>query len=174
MERTIDLEVTLPARFDELLDLLAKQPERLLGAPDQDTSTPRHRATTSLEVEIGPGRAVRQQVVVDVGLLRVEPGSASLPIHIEAADHRQLFPTLEGEITAQATEVADTVLRLTGRYRPPLGAAGGLGDRMVGQRLAHASIDAFFTELSHRVMRELEATRPEWKPASAPWSPFEF
>ena len=122
-------------------------------------------------MEFGSGRAVRQQVDVVFGPVEVQDGSVTQSIHIEAADHRHLFPTLDGDLFALEMDVPeDTRICLTGRYQPPLGPAGAIGHRLGGRRLAEASIRAFFDELVRGITRELETMQVGWKPASTAWT----
>ena len=154
MERTIDLEATLSGRLTEVCDVLARQ-----------TSYPSH-----VQVDLGPA-AVREQVDVVLGPLEVQDGSVTQSIHIEAADHRRLFPTLDGELFAVEIDgPGDTRLCLTGRFQPPLGPAGAIGDLIGGRRLAEASIRAFFDELVSGIARELETMQVGWKPARTAWT----
>jgi len=158
MEHTIYLEATMRAPLDEVCDVLAKR-----SAHDDH---PEH-----LQVELGSGRAVRQAVAVVSGPVEVQGGSLAQPIHIEAADHPELFPTLDGELFALAKRsTGETRICLAGRYQPPLGPAGAIGHRLGGRRLAEESIRAFFGELVHGITRELEMMQVGFKPAPTAWS----
>ena len=157
MEHTIDLEATVRARLDEVCDVLARRATR-----GDDP--------TRLHVELG-STAVGQQVDVVFGPVEVQGGSLAQSIHIEAADHRHLFPTLDGDLFALEMDVPEaTRICLTGRYQPPLGPAGAIGHRLGGRRLAEASIRAFFDELVRGITRELDTMQVGWKPASTAWT----
>lgn len=154
MEHTIDLEATVRGQVEKVCDVLARQ-----------TYYPRY-----VQVDLGP-TAVRQQVDVVLGPLEVHDGSVTQSIHIESVDHRQFFPTLDGELFALTmSEPEDTRICLTGCYQPPLGPAGAIGDLLVGRRLAEASIRAFFDELVSGIAREVETMQVGLKPAPTAWT----
>ena len=158
MEHTIELEATLRAPLDEVCDAFVRRSTQGVEP-------------TRLEVELSTGGSVRQQVDVHFGPLQVEEGSATQSIHIEAADHPYLFPTLDGELIALGMQPEDeTRICLTGRYRPPLGVAGAIGDRLGGQHLAEGSVEAFFADFVANITHELETTHLGWKPAPATWT----
>jgi hypothetical protein len=157
MEHTIEAEATVRARLDDVCDALARR-------------TTRSDHPSRLHVELG-STAVGQQVDVVFGPVDIQNGSLTQSIHIEAADHRHLFPTLDGDLFALETDVPEaTRICLTGRYQPPLGPAGAIGHRLAGRRLAEASIQAFFDELVSGITRELETMQVGWKPASTAWT----
>jgi len=161
MKHTIELEAKLSARLEQVCDVLARRTTR--------GDHPRH-----LHVELGPRRAVQQQIDVVFGPAEVRDGSMTQSVHIEAVDHRRLFPMLDGELFAFEMDVPEDTLVclvcLTGRYQPPMGPAGAIGHRLGGRRLAEASIRAFFDELVGGITAELESMQVGWKPASTAWT----
>ena len=158
MEHTIELEATVRAPVEEVRDAFVRRSTQGVEP-------------TRLEVELSTGGSVRQQVDVHFGALQVEEQSATQSIHIEAADHPYLFPTLDGELVALGMQPeAETRICLTGRYRPPLGVAGAIGDRLGGQRRAEGSVEAFFEDLVADIAGELETTHVGWKPAPTTWT----
>ena len=158
MEHTIDLEAKVSAGLDGVCEVLARR-------------TTRGDHPRELQVELGPGTAVGQQVEVVFGPVEVQDRSVTQSIHIEAADHRHLFPTFDGELFALEMDVPDdTRICLTGHYQPPMGPAGAIGHRLGGRRLAEASIRAFFDELVDGITGELESVQVGWKPAPTAWT----
>lgn len=49
----------------------------------------------------------------------------------------------------------ETQVCLIGRYQPPLGLLGRVGDALIGHRLAEESIGRFFAELVERMEQAL-------------------
>ena len=152
MEHTIYLEATVRARLDDVCDVLAKRTTH--------GDHPDH-----LQVELGSGAAIRQPVAVVSGPVEVQGSSLAQPIHIEAVDHPELFPTLDGDLFALTRRsTGETRICLTGRYQPPLGPAGAIGHRLGGRRLAEESIRGFFDELVSGINRGLETMQVGFRP----------
>lgn len=77
----------------------------------------------------------------------------TLPFRVEAAEHPELFPVLEGDLELTS---ADTIveLALEGTYRVPGGVVGALADRGVMHHVADESIDEFFDGIVRRLRSE--------------------
>ena len=69
-----------------------------------------------------------------------------------------LFPVMEATLSVYPISAHETQLDLSGRYRPPLGAAGSAFDAVVGHRLAEKSVLRFVQELAARLSAELGGT----------------
>ncbi|MDP9018377.1 MAG: hypothetical protein M3N19_08665 [Candidatus Eremiobacteraeota bacterium] len=73
-----------------------------------------------------------------------------------------LFPTFEGSVTIRP-HFTGSMLSLEGVYQPPGGFLGQTFDRIIGQRLAYATMDHLLSRLRHYVerrYREYQATCP--------------
>jgi hypothetical protein len=79
-----------------------------------------------------------------------------MPVYWEAAERPKLFPTMRGELVAAPLGMHETRLDLSGEYRPPLGLLGRLLDRVVGFRVARATMRSFLDDLAGH----LETERP--------------
>jgi hypothetical protein len=77
----------------------------------------------------------------------------------EAADQPWLFPTFVGGLEVRPSD-GGAVLRLEGRYHPPLGATGGLVNRAVLNRAATASLDTLLDRLSIGLADDLRQRAP--------------
>ena len=53
-----------------------------------------------------------------------------------------------------------TQVKLSGRYRPPLGRVGELADTLAGKQLAVESVQGFLDELVRRLEEALPAVPP--------------
>ena len=134
--------------FRDVRRLIADQPWCVVAG-----STQAHVAGVDLERDI---RMV-------IGELQVGPHSARLPVRWEDTSLPMLFPFLEGTlefIPVAAGRRPTTQIGFFGRYQPPLGALGDLGDRLVGHRIVLDSVLIFLDDLSRRLERDLPAGTP--------------
>lgn len=76
-----------------------------------------------------------------------------IPIRWRATRGAALFPSMTAHL--EIAEIDDRLplsqLSIIGRYQPPAGVAGVLGDRLLGHRLAEAAVRHFITELASRL-----------------------
>lgn len=85
--------------------------------------------------------------------LQIGPHTARIPIHWEDLRHPALFPLLEAtlEFAPVAGRRPITQIGFLGRYRPPLGPLGTIGDSLAGSRMVLESVVAFLTDLVTRL-----------------------
>lgn len=88
-----------------------------------------------------------------VGDLQIGPHTARIPIHWEDLRQPAMVPLLDAtlEFAPVAGRLPITQIGFLGRYRPPLGPLGTLGDSLVGSRLVLESVVAFLTDLVARL-----------------------
>ena len=108
----------------------------------------------AIRLRVGPGGPAWLGKTVGVHLGEPEGADEALvvPLAWEATGPSGLFPRFEGELRVSALDPERAELRLSGRYRPPLGAAGQVLDAALLARVAHATVRA----LLRRVARALE------------------
>ena len=107
-------------------------------------------------VRVGPGGPAWLGKTVAARLGPAEGAGDALTIALtwEATGPSGLFPRFEGELRLSPLDAERSELVLTGRYRPPLGAAGQALDEAVLTRVARATVRS----LLRRVARALEGT----------------
>ena len=71
----------------------------------------------------------------------------------------RLFPHFHGTLRLRIAGVASTRLTLEGAYRPPLGRLGEAFDRVIGRRIARATM----RELLDRVAGAMEAREADYR-----------
>lgn len=88
-----------------------------------------------------------------VGDVQIGPHTARIPIHWEDRRHPALFPLLDAtlEFAPVAGRHPITQIGFLGRYRPPLGPLGTLGDSLAGSHVVLESVVAFLTDLATRL-----------------------
>jgi hypothetical protein len=72
-----------------------------------------------------------------------------------------LFPVLDADITLAADGDQATLLRMTGAYRPPLGALGTLLDRAILHRIATATIQSFVGHVADAIVNPAAGMQTE-------------
>ena len=103
-------------------------------------------------VRVGPAGAPQgasRLVTVRYRNLVTRGDTAVLTLRWEAAGPGSaLFPVLDADITLAPAADESVLLRLTGAYRPPLGALGAAADRAILHRIAQATIRTFLHQLA--------------------------
>lgn len=142
----------IPRPAADVRACLAAGPAALLGLPGEPEDLPEGRYAVPLEVRFAGVRFDRTAAVGFASVIEEDDGTQVLPLWWEAAEQPWLFPTFEGGLEVRPAN-GGTELRLEGRYRPPLGAAGGLVNRTVLNRAASASLESLLERLSERLAR---------------------
>jgi len=143
--------------FEDVSDLMRVAPDRVLGRAG--------------EVELRVRRAgvdLSRTVRVTWGRPEVEKGMVLVPVRWEDARHPDLFPVLEAHLELapiSAGRLRITQAGLVGRYRPPLGRLGVVGDALAGRRVVLDSVEGFLDDL---VRQLTEAVRPAAEGPSLP------
>jgi hypothetical protein len=73
---------------------------------------------------------------------------------------RDLYPSLEATISIEAIDEASTRIRIVGSYLPPLGDVGVVLDRLVGHRIAAATLRSFLVRVEQHVLDAPPQTSP--------------
>lgn len=137
--------------LDEVVHILQRESDRVLafslaapwGVPTEGVA---------LGIDLPTGGRVSREIRVGVGPILAEDDVVAVPVWWEAAHHPHLFPTFDGGIELRGGDTG-TEVRLVGSYQPPLGSVGWLTDGLIGHRLVIASLEAFLSELTDRLLR---------------------
>jgi hypothetical protein len=129
---------------------LSKDPAILFRTADERAILAAGRYPVPLQVSLAGAHFDRVAAVGFASVVEEEDGTRVLPLWWEAAEQPWLFPTFDGGLEVRPDD-GGTELRLEGRYRPPLGAAGALVNRAVLNRAATASLEALLDRLSARL-----------------------
>ncbi|MFP3913380.1 MAG: hypothetical protein ACLFWM_00765 [Actinomycetota bacterium] len=98
-----------------------------------------YRQGEELRARVGPGSLFAKEVVMALGPPSMSRRGLVMPVRWRATGAEALFPSLEGELTVEASGDR-TVLDLRATYEPPLGSLGNLVDRALLARLARATV----------------------------------
>ncbi len=114
-----------------------------------------------------PGSLARRRGIVRVGpvperSLPIDDGQATTngqgagllrPVRWEAADVSEVFPVLSADLELAALQGGGCQLSLMGTYRPPLSVVGEATDRLLGHRVAEATVRRFVLDVAARLAR---------------------
>lgn len=139
----------VPCPPAEVNACLSQDPASLFQTGDEPAMSD-GRYPVPLQVSLAGAHFDRIAAVGFASVVEEEDGTRVLPLWWEAADQPWLFPTFDGGLEIRPDD-GGTQLRLEGRYRPPLGAAGALVNRAVLNRAATASLEALLDRLSARL-----------------------
>jgi len=118
----------------------------------------------SVELRIRPGGVeVSRLIRLRVGGLVAGEHRARAALDWADASRPHLFPQLEA--TLEVAPVPNdsrpfTQLGVLARYRPPFGALGALGDRLIGGEVTDAALTTFLDELADAVAKHTAAPTP--------------
>jgi hypothetical protein len=99
------------------------------------------------------GFEIGRDVRIELGKPRDSGYATYIPIRWHAKEQAGLFPSMDAEleITPLADEQPLAQIGLLGRYRPPAGLLGAVGDATLMHRVAEASVRHFVTDLAVRL-----------------------
>ena len=113
-------------------------------------------------IRVGPfGEVPGASKLVRVSLLEPVPREdvMVLPLRWEATGVTgRLFPVLDADLTVTPADAGQTLMKLDGAYRPPLGAAGATLDRVLLGRAAEATIRSLLTRIADAVANPVPDT----------------
>lgn len=147
--------------------------ERVRDALTNDASGVFQRATSTaagragsligeLRVSIA-GLEVGKNVVIEVKGVetgvhlpgRVAEDATQVDLAWKAETHAGLFPSMKASLLLYALSAGETQIELRGEYQPPGGVLGSAADRLVGHRIAEASVHRFLQDLVAKLSAEL-------------------
>jgi hypothetical protein len=101
---------------------------------------------------VGPAPGVSRLAEVHFGEIVTRGQVAVLPLRWQAAGLGEgLFPVMDADITMAPFPESQTLIALTGAYRPPLGPVGATLDRVVLRRVADATVRRFVNRIGQAV-----------------------
>jgi hypothetical protein len=102
-------------------------------------------------IRVGPGSALVTSKLVEVRFQNLvkRDDFAGLAMRWEATGPGGgLFPALDADITVTPAGEQITLLKITGTYRPPLGALGTMLDMAILHRIATSTIQTFLNRIA--------------------------
>lgn len=114
-----------------------------------DLMWPANLATRAARITAG------QPMTGDAGVSAEVDGSLTdvllRPVSWAAVSAETWFPVLEADLELADLGGEHCQLSLRGTYRPPLSVVGGAGDRLLGHRVAEATVRAFVLDIADRL-----------------------
>jgi len=146
--------------YERVRDALLDDPEEIFRVATRAAASRAYDVASALHVEVG-GIEIGAEIDLTVGKiqetggLRSSSATTRVSVEWEAAKHPRLFPEMKGELAVYALTDRETQLDFQGAYTPPLGAVGSAIDKVVGHRIAEASIHRFITDVTDYLRRNL-------------------
>lgn len=157
MERSLYAYRYVDRHFDEIVQLLTDQPELVLQPATEAAQREVGTFVGHLHFDV-KGFEVGRDVVIDLGQRQpMGKHTVSFPVTWQATDAAALFPAMSGhlEVAAMSFHPPISQVTFTGRYQPPFGPLGALGDVSIGRRIADAAAHHFVQDLVQRVEEQL-------------------
>jgi hypothetical protein len=143
----------------EMVTRVLTGPAAVLGERQGLTAGEPTAYVTDVEIALGGGTSVHEQVKVTCNRQFAGPGDAAeWDLDWEPVGRRRLLPAFHGHLSASPAEDG-AELQLAGTYRPPFRAIGAAADTLVGHRVAERTLGSFLTGLAEQIDREAEARR---------------
>jgi hypothetical protein len=136
-------------------DALLHRPEAWMPALAEDAERRQGQLMSQVGLTLD-GHRVEKAVEVTLGEAVPLGDKSILPISWRAAAAESLFPVMEADLEVAPLGPERTMLAMSARYRPPMGAFGRAIDRTILHRVAEATIKDFLD----RVAIALEALVP--------------
>ncbi len=151
MRRHVYFYTLLDRQFDVAADLLSGDASGWLPPPAESAGE-----GESWHVDLTADGAMRAGVATMPALVRVgEPSRFDdhllRAIRWQARTAERLFPVLEADVDLRRLDGSGCHLSLTGTYRPPLSVVGGMGDLLLGHRVAEACVRRFVLDIASRL-----------------------
>ena len=155
MERALEASVRVEAGPEPVIEILSRDPAGILtGRPSPDTSA----FAAELVVDLGGGTSLAHEVDVAFGRLPDDGPVSRFGLAWRAHDHQGALPAFGGDLEVHP-DGKGSRLQLSGHYSLPLGPVGGFGDRLLGHRIAHRSVQSFLEAAGARIDAEIAQTR---------------
>ena len=148
--------------YENVSEALVHDAIGLFERATQQATNRASKLVTKLNVSIG-GFEVGRNVVVRVlkanrnaeAPAHMADRATELEIEWHAEKSAALFPAMRAKLTVYPLAKDETQLQLVGEYDPPGGVFGNVADKLVGHRIAEASVHAFLDALARRMNDEL-------------------
>jgi hypothetical protein len=155
MERALEASVRVEASPEPVIEILSRDPARILtGMSSPDTSA----FAAELAGDLGGGTSLAHEVDVAFGRLPDDGSLSRFGLSWRAHDHQGALPAFGGDLEVHP-DGKGSRLQLSGHYSLPLGPVGGFGDRLLGHRIAHRSVQALLEAAGARIDSALAQER---------------
>lgn len=148
--------------FEPVSDALVNDAVGIFERATKSASSRAEALVSSLKVSIA-GFEVGKDVVVRVTRVsrdatapkHLGQQATTLELEWQAETNTALFPSMRATLSVYPLSATETQLDLRGSYTPPAGLFGSVADKLVGHRIAEASVHRFLEEIATRLSVEL-------------------
>jgi hypothetical protein len=121
-----------------------------------------------LVADLQDGATIHQTVVIDLGVADVSETGVRCALAWLPEGHERLLPSFDGELEAQEDVTGGSILRIRGRYHPPLGPVGAIADALALQRVARRTLVELTRSLAAAMDDAVDRRRGDAWVASGP------
>lgn len=152
MERDLYYFDYVDRNASDIVSAVSRSDLHVFQAATQNAVRETQKFKDRLHVDIA-GLEVGRDVALELGPPATDGYTTHIPIKWRATDQAGLFPSMDAslEVTQLADEPPMSQLAIIGKYRPPMGVLGAVGDVVIGHRLAEASVRFFIADLASRL-----------------------
>ncbi len=157
MERHLYQHTYLGDRYEDVVQAINEHGPEFLGGSASAARDHADEIVTNLHVEIA-GLDVSKTVDLELGEPEtLDEHATRWLVNWHAEDGDTIFPAMRAylEVAALSVHPPLTQVSFIGHYEPPLGVIGAAADRLVGHRVAEATIDAFLRDVKWSIHRYL-------------------
>ena len=146
--------------YARVREVLVRDALAVFHSATRSASSRAHDVASALRIKFA-GLAIEKDIVIAIKSIGERKGTGrGAPVtHIEfawrAAESPRLFPLMNATLDVYALTASETQLDLSGHYRPPLGALGKVINKVVGHRIAEASVRQFLVDVADYLRRTL-------------------
>ena len=146
--------------YERVRDALRADAAAVFRAATSSASARAGDVAAALRVNIA-GLEIGKEIVIVVGKVEEKrsPAHKTMVLRQEltwqAAKAPRLFPLMRAELSVYALTATETQLDRLGHYRPPLGVLGKAIDKIVGHRIAEASVHQFLGDIAAHLRRTI-------------------
>ena len=146
--------------YERVRDALRADAAAVFRAATSSASTRAGDIAAALRVNIA-GLEIGKEIVIELGKIdeKRSPARRTMELRLElkwqAAKAPRLFPLMKAVLSVYALTATETQLDLLGHYRPPLGVLGKAIDKIVGHRIAEASVHQFLGDVAAHLRRTI-------------------
>jgi hypothetical protein len=121
-------------------------------------------------IDIRRGPVIRQRVTFELGAPETDGLSTRWSLAWQPVGPTTALPAFSGALAVRGMTDGTSALCATGAYLPPLGVVGVIVDRVIGHRVAEASVEQFLAGVARRLERAaVQASGRDWRgPERAP------
>ena len=148
--------------YDKVCETLTSHAKEVFHNATRSAETRAENVASGLHVKIA-GVEFGKEILIDIKSLidieRRNEKKSIIRLSWHAAQAERLFPTMHAELFIYPITATETQLDFRGEYDPPIGFVGKAIDKMVGHRIAEASVHHFVMEVADYLRKNISSAK---------------